>query len=72
MAHTPTGNKTHDAAMQTAEATRQLAQVPGASQATLKAADVQYFRSARASAIANGIQPGFAIAALQELGTGGI
>jgi hypothetical protein len=47
-------NTTHRANLLKAEQTRQAAQVPGASQAQLAAADIAYFRSAIASALANG------------------
>jgi hypothetical protein len=68
---TPTGNKTHDASVLTAEVTRQVALKTASTQAAARTADIAYFRSVLASAKANGIQPGQFITALQELGTGG-
>jgi hypothetical protein len=49
-----TGNATHDANPLAAESVRQAAQTPGASQSTMAAADIAYYRTAIASAIANG------------------
>jgi hypothetical protein len=64
-------NSAHRAALLAAEQTRQAAITPGASQATVKAADIAYYRSALASAIANGVSPIQFTTALRELGTGG-
>jgi len=48
-----TGKASHDSALLSAEQTRQATIVPGASQATCKAADLAYARAALASCIAN-------------------
>jgi hypothetical protein len=66
-----TGNKIHDAAVLKAEVARQVSYSAAGSQAALKAADIAFHRAAKASAIANGIQPGVYVEALFELGTGG-
>jgi hypothetical protein len=68
-----TGNKGHDDALVLAEQTRQAANVPGATAAQLKAADVAYARAARTSCVANNGSSGveqFTVM-LRELGTGG-
>jgi hypothetical protein len=68
-----TGNKGHDDALLAAEQTRQAANVSGASQATVRAADIAFARSAKASCLANNSGSGaeqFTVM-LRELGTGG-
>jgi hypothetical protein len=45
---------------------------PTLTQAQVKAIGIAFYRAARASALANGIQIGFATRALQDLGTGGV
>jgi hypothetical protein len=71
MSSTKSGNVTHDANCATAESTRQVAVATAANQAAVRAAEITYFRTRKASALANGIQPGQFIAALYELGVGG-
>ena len=71
MSTSNSGNKNHDATVNVAESVRQSA-AAGASQATIKTAEITFYRAALASAIANGIQPGVFISALRELGTGGV
>jgi hypothetical protein len=70
MAVIKTGKVAHDAALLSAEQTRQQSIVPGASQATCKAADLAYARAALASCIANNNGSGAAqfSAMLRELG----
>ena len=53
MAIIVTGNKVHDDALRAAEHARQVAQVAGASQVTVRAADIAYARSCLASCITN-------------------
>jgi hypothetical protein len=72
MSATRTGNATHDNNMTAAEGVRQVAVVGATTQAAMRAADIAFHRTGLASAKANGIQPGQFIAALLELGTGGI
>jgi len=51
---------------------RQAAVVAGASQATVKTAEIAFYRSIISSAKTNGVPiPESAIRALQDLGTGG-
>jgi hypothetical protein len=64
-------NASHRAALQAAELTRQASSPPGASQATVKAADIAYYRACVTSALANGVTPQQFMTALRELGTGG-
>jgi len=71
MSVTYSENATHRANLLAAEQVRQAAAVPGATMAQLKAADIAFFRTARASAIANGCGVAQFVAALYELGTGG-
>lgn len=65
-----TGNKAHDDALLKAEHDRQVAQVPGASQATVRAADLAYLRACLASCKTNngGAGAGFFLSAIRELG----
>jgi hypothetical protein len=67
-----TGNKNHDDAVAKAESIRQVAAIPGASQSTVRAADVALYRADLASALANGVNPGCFMQALRDLGTGGM
>ena len=64
-------NANHRAALQAAEMTRQSAVAAAGSQAAVKAAEITFYRTARASAIANGLSPTPFTYALLELGTGG-
>ncbi len=64
-------NATHRANLIAAEQTRQAAAVPGASAATLKAADIAFHRAALASCLANAVSPAQFVTALRELGTNG-
>jgi hypothetical protein len=67
-----TGNRTHDDAVTASEASRQsAAKAAGASQATVKAADIAHYRNVVASAKLNGLPYEQATIALMELGTGG-
>jgi hypothetical protein len=61
-------NATHRATCAAAETARQAA-VKGATQATVKAAEITFYQACRASAIANGVSPQQFEMALQELGT---
>jgi hypothetical protein len=65
-------NSTHRATVLAAELTRQNAlQAAGATTASIKAAEIAFYRTCRASAIANGLSPHQFIMALDELGVGG-
>lgn len=70
MSTSNSGNKTHDDTVRTAEGARQVA-VAGATQATVKAAEITFYRAAKASALANGASPSNFTRALLDLGTGG-
>jgi hypothetical protein len=63
-----TGNTTHDAKVNGAEAVRQAAVVPGATKATVVAADATFHRTAALSAVANGCGVVPFLTALRELG----
>jgi hypothetical protein len=65
-------NSTHLANLRAAELTRQIAYAAaGGSQSAITAADIAFYRSARASAIANNCGVAQFVDALRELGTGG-
>jgi hypothetical protein len=72
MSATKIGNTVHDANMTAAENTRQVALAGTPTAAAVRNADIAFHRTGRASAIANGISPAQFVAALMELGTGGI
>ncbi len=63
-------NRLHQSNLVAAEATKSAAQVPGASQAIVRAADIAYHRAALASAIANKCSTDAFVDALRVL-TGG-
>jgi len=65
------GNRIHDAAVTAAEGVRQAAVTPSSSAAAVRAAEAQFYRTVKASAIANGVSPEQAILALDELGFNG-
>ena len=66
-------NRQHNDTCNLSEGTRQGAVATAAgNQATVKAAEISFYRACLASAIANGCQPGVFIRALMDLGTGGI
>jgi hypothetical protein len=65
------GNKTHDAAVLVAEATRQNAVRAATTTAAARAAEIIYFRTCLASAVATGVMTEAYVNALKELGTGG-
>ena len=67
-AHT-SPNATFNAAANAAEAARQAAVVPGASQAAIISAELTYFRACRNAAIANGISPSTFNNAIKSLGS---
>jgi hypothetical protein len=61
--------RAHRSAVATAEAVRQVASAPGASAATVKAADIAFHRAVIASALAQGVPtPTASVFALRELG----
>jgi hypothetical protein len=65
----PTGNKTHDATVLSAEAVRQgVINVAGVSQATANTATIVYYRAVLASKITNSLDAGSEIGALKSLG----
>jgi hypothetical protein len=65
-------NPTHRANMFAAEATRQLAMAGATTPAAAKAADITFYRAARASALANNCGVTTFVNALRELGVGGV
>ena len=66
------GNKTHDDTCVLAEGARQQAVgVAGVSQATVRTAEIAFYRALMASAVANGLPSAQFGAALRDLGTGG-
>jgi hypothetical protein len=70
-----TGIAAHDDAVILAEAVRQNAiAAAGATAASIKAAEITYYRSLRASAVSNNLPEGVAVFshALWTLGTGGV
>ena len=71
MSTSNTGNKTHDDTVRVAEGTRQSA-TTGASQAASATAEITFYRTCLASALANNCSPVPFIRALQTLGTGGV
>jgi len=67
-----TDHAVHRATCLTAEVTRQAAvQATGATTASIKAAEIAFYRTCRSSAITNGLSPHQFIEALFELGQGG-
>jgi hypothetical protein len=71
MSISKSGNKSHDDAVNLAESTRQVA-CAGASQAACVSAEITFYRTALASAKANGVGIEPIVAALRSLGTGGV
>ena len=65
-----TANKTHNATVAVAEAIKQVAYTPTATQATIIAADVAFAKTAVASAIVNGVNPIVFMTILRSLGRG--
>lgn len=72
MSVTRTGLQAHDNTCNMAEGTRQAAVVPGASQATVRTAEIAHYRACKASALTNGVNPSCFVDALYALGTGGL
>ena len=70
MSSSSTGNKTHDATVNAAEAARQSTVVTTASRATVVAAEVTFFKAAVASAITNAVNPVPFMTAMREAGRG--
>jgi hypothetical protein len=69
MSKDKSGKATHDEEEARVEGVRQSAiRAAGVSQATVKTAEIAYYRAALASAIANGLERGVFIGALWELG----
>jgi hypothetical protein len=67
-----TENASHRATVLAAEVTRQAAlQAAGATTASIKAAEISFFRTCRKSAIQNSLSPHQFVEALYELGVGG-
>jgi hypothetical protein len=71
LAPSQSNSANHNAQVLAAELTRQNAMVGVTTQSPARAADIAFFRAAKASALANGISPAQYIRALQELGVGG-
>lgn len=66
-------NRVHNDTCNLSEGTRQGACAAAAgNQATVKAAEIIFYRACLASALANGVQSGAFVRALQDLGTGGV
>ena len=66
----PTGNATHDAAVIAAEVVRQASvNAAGASQSTVNAAQVTFYKAVISSAVNNSVDIGPFIHALRNLGT---
>jgi hypothetical protein len=72
MSVTRTGLASHDSTCNVSEGTRQAAVVAGASQATVRTAEIAHYRACKASAVANGVNPSCFVDALYALGTGGL
>jgi hypothetical protein len=76
MSMTQTENRTHNATCNLSEAVRQSAIAAAGTgpsgAAAVRTAEITHLRNCRASAIANGCSPAAFIAALTELGTGGV
>jgi hypothetical protein len=74
MAWQKTGIKAHDDACLAAEGIRQVAVAASSTQAAIRTAEIAFYRSVRASCIANNGYSGIEAAcdALRELGTGGV
>lgn len=72
MSKTESGNTAHDQACNTAESVRQAAGVAGVSQATMRTAEIAFYRACLASANARGVSPAPFQDALLTLGTGGV
>lgn len=69
MSKSKTSKFTHDEEESRIEGVRQsAARSGGASQATVKTAEIAYYRACLASAITNGVERGVFIGALWELG----
>jgi|RhiMetdeSRZDD1v2_1073273.scaffolds.fasta_scaffold165827_4 hypothetical protein len=68
MSVTQSGNKTHDQNCNLAEALRQVSVTAAAGNAaTIKAAELAFFRTCRDSALANGCSPSVFIQAIRSL-----
>jgi len=72
MSVSKSGNQNHDSVVNLAEGARQTAVAAAANQAAVNAAEITFYRAAKASALANGcgIEP--FVTALRSLGTGGV
>jgi hypothetical protein len=67
------GNRVHDDQMSAAESVRQgVVRAPGVSHATVRTAEIAFYRAAISSAMANGLPHAQFGAALRDLGTGGV
>ena len=70
MSTSNTGNTTHDNNINKAEGSRQSG-ISTTSQTVTTSAEIVFYRSALASALANNCSPSCFVRALQQLGTGG-
>lgn len=70
MSASQSGNRTHDATVSVAESIRQGACTPTATKATVVAAEVTFYRSCIASAVANGVNAEQYHVAIYELTKG--
>jgi len=68
MSTSQSGNKSHDDVVNKQEAIRQAAVVAGASAATVRTAELIFYRAVRDSAIKNGISLAIFNAAIRENG----
>jgi hypothetical protein len=71
MSISKSGNKSHDDVVNLAEGTRQVAVAAASTQAAINVAEISVYRTALASAKANGVGIEPFVAALRSLGTGG-
>jgi hypothetical protein len=71
MSVSKSGHQVHDATVNAAEGTRQVAVAAAASQSAVASAEVTFYRAALASAKTNGIGIEPIVSALKSLGTGG-
>jgi hypothetical protein len=74
MAWQKTGVKAHDDVCILAESARQVAVAAAANQASIRVAEIIFYRAVKASCVANNGYAGIEAAcdALRELGTGGV
>jgi hypothetical protein len=72
MSISKSGNKSHDDAVNLAEGARQVAVAAASTQAAVNTAEITFYRTAKTSALANGVGIEPFVTALRALGTGGV